>query len=170
MAIIQKGIADTSILNAYSPESDQFEIKLTSKEAVHRLKKAKDRLIGFKIKEDWWYDTNRQLADVRIIGVCPVVSGDTNDEVSDLFWIYYPELRKLLALASIHIENSELIQNLEDVFYFRRFSSLIYRDLSKADYPDEDISNPNEKAINRSNKIEMELLELEMSAWVDQLQ
>ena len=55
-------------------------------------------IIRYEIKEDWFFDKQRSILDVRIIGLSPViystnpVSGDI-DGIENLFWLYFPECR-----------------------------------------------------------------------------
>lgn len=51
----------------------------------------------YKIKEDWFFDKERSVLDVRIIGICPVIyAKDQNGNITgfkELFWLYFPECR-----------------------------------------------------------------------------
>lgn len=55
-------------------------------------------IIRYEIKEDWFFDKQRSVMDVRIIGISPVVYF-RNEETGDimgpknLFWLYFPECR-----------------------------------------------------------------------------
>jgi len=58
------------------------------------------------LKEDWFFDRQHSIMDVRIIGICPVrfytkedqgVDGDAEVRISPVFWIYFPEARRIFA-------------------------------------------------------------------------
>jgi gliding motility associated protien GldN len=55
-----------------------------------------------EIKEVWYFDKQKSTLQVRILGICPirVYKKDTKDTVfvrKRLFWVYYPEIRPVLA-------------------------------------------------------------------------
>jgi gliding motility associated protien GldN len=90
------------------------------------------------VKEDWFFDKHHSQMNVRIIGICPVRvyakeirTGDDDDIEPDmmrtqLFWIYYPEARKVLANAPCYVGESAVSQlSFDDLFLNRRFSSYI---------------------------------------------
>ena len=63
-------------------------------------------VVHYLIKEEWFYDKQRSVMDVRIIGLAPVVevldqnTGDFKG-YKTLFWVYYPEARVRLSTKSI---------------------------------------------------------------------
>ncbi|MDR0692364.1 MAG: gliding motility protein GldN [Prevotellaceae bacterium] len=91
------------------------------------------------VKEDWFFDKHHSQMYVRIIGICPVrvyakeiQTADEEEEVTSdeikkqLFWIYYPDARKVLANTSCFVGESEVTQlSFDDLFQKRRFSSYI---------------------------------------------
>jgi gliding motility associated protien GldN len=90
------------------------------------------------VKEDWFFDKHHSRIDVRIIGICPVRvyakeihTGDEEDIESgvmrtQLFWIYYPEARKVLANAPCYVgENAVSQLSFDELLLNRRFSSYI---------------------------------------------
>ena len=82
------------------------------------------------IKEDWFFDKQRSVLDVRIIGIAPLVEKKNEaGEVtgySPMFWIYFPEARPIFANAEVYnrSSNSER-RTLEDIFWKRQFGSYI---------------------------------------------
>jgi gliding motility associated protien GldN len=91
------------------------------------------------VKEDWFFDKHHSQMDVRIIGICPVrvytkeiQTADEDEEIAaevvkkQLFWIYYPEVRKVLANTPCFVGENEVTQlSFDDLFRKRRFSSYI---------------------------------------------
>jgi hypothetical protein len=61
----------------------------------------------YRIKEEWFFDKQRSVMEVRIIGICPVMDRFTEDGIYDgqvsLFWVYFPEARKILSKAEVYI-------------------------------------------------------------------
>ena len=59
----------------------------------------------YRIKEEWFFDKQRSVMEVRIIGICPVIDRKNEDGVytgeTSLFWVYFPEARKILSKAEV---------------------------------------------------------------------
>jgi gliding motility associated protien GldN len=91
------------------------------------------------VKEDWFFDKHHSQMFVRIIGICPVrvyakeiQTAEEDEEIApemvkkQLFWVYYPDARKVLANAPCFVGESEVTQlSFDDLFQKRRFSSYI---------------------------------------------
>jgi gliding motility associated protien GldN len=88
------------------------------------------------VKEKWFFDKNHSVMKVRIIGICPVRvffrlddQGMPTDEYQQrkTFWVYFPEIRPLLANHEIYnrFNDSQRI-SFDDFFMQRRFSSRIW--------------------------------------------
>ena len=89
-------------------------------------------IIRFRIKEDWFFDKQRGVMEVRIIGICPVAelydqNGDFKGELP-LYWIYFPEIRGLLAQQeTVSRWNDAEQRTYDEMFSKRFFSSYIYK-------------------------------------------
>jgi gliding motility associated protien GldN len=80
------------------------------------------------IKEDWFFDKQRSVLDVRIIGICPLTlkKSETGEILGStpLFWIYYPEARPIFANQEVYMRHNDAERRtLEDIFWKRMFSS-----------------------------------------------
>ena len=61
----------------------------------------------WRLKEEWFFDKQRSVMDVRIIGLAPLQ--EDRDEVtnkllgtfSPIFWVHFPEARKVLINAEV---------------------------------------------------------------------
>ena len=89
----------------------------------------------YMIKEEWYFDKQTSTLNVRIIGICPirefVRAGDNLGEVTrtKLFWLYYPEVRPLLATNLVVNPYNEARQmSFDDVFIKRFFNSYIVQE------------------------------------------
>lgn len=96
---------------------------------------------SYLVKEVWFFDRQRSVLDVRIIGMCPVraVFNQNNNaqEYLKTFWIYYPEARPLLAKSKIYSPFTDVTNiSYDDIFQKRFFSGYIFME-----------SNPYERAI-----------------------
>ena len=123
----------------------------------------------FRIKEDWFFDKQRSVMEVRIIGICPV--RDNIDDKGDvrgndpLFWIYYPEARPILARAEVfNIKNGAEKRSYDDVFLKRLFASYVYKEENVFDRKITDYSQGID-AILESDRIKRELIDFEEELW-----
>ena len=87
-----------------------------------------------RIKEDWIFDKQRSEMQVRIIGICPVRE-DNDPQTGEfrgyepLFWLYYPEIRPILARFEVfNRKNSAHRLSYDQLFLQRRFSSYIIKE------------------------------------------
>lgn len=86
-----------------------------------------------RLKEDWFFDNQRSVQDVRIVGICPIM--DDLDEEGNykgpkpLFWIYFPEARPLFAKTEVFNRfNDAERRTYEDIFWKRMFGSYIIKE------------------------------------------
>ncbi len=91
---------------------------------------------AYLVKELWFFDKQRSVLEVRIIGICPILQYYRPDDVDQetplykkTFWIYYPEARDILASqAAYNPENDLKSITFDDIFQKRFFSSYIYKE------------------------------------------
>jgi gliding motility associated protien GldN len=87
----------------------------------------------FLIKEDWFFDKQKSVLDVRIIGICPLSrdysqSGEFRG-YKRLFWLYFPECRSVFANAEVfNRQNMSERRTFEDIFWKRMFGSYIVKE------------------------------------------
>jgi len=142
-------------ITAYSPISDEFLYPMTYKELMDKLEKPTrerykrpdgtdfDTVITqtfyssdvqrFRIREDWFFDKQRSVFEVRILGISPVIESFTSsgerrgDE--PIFWVYFPECRNILAHNEIfNLKNGSAGRlSYDDAFTKRIFNSYIYK-------------------------------------------
>ena len=83
------------------------------------------------IKEDWFFDKQRSVMDVRIIGIAPLRENkqEGTGEVrgyAPMFWIYFPEARPIFAVEEVYNRNNNTERRtLDDIFWKRQFGSYI---------------------------------------------
>jgi len=92
-----------------------------------------DDVKRYMVKEQWFFDKQTSTMQVRIIGICPIreyiKDGDTamdGIQQKQLFWIYFPEARQLLATHEVfNPYNDAARYSFDDLFMKRRFASFI---------------------------------------------
>lgn len=95
----------------------------------------------WRLKEEWFFDKQRSVMDVRIIGLAPLqedrdeVNGQILGTFSPLFWVYFPEAREILINAEIFnlVKNNAERRTYDDVFWKRMFGSTIVKESSVMD-------------------------------------
>ncbi len=131
-----------------------------------------DKVIAYRLKEDWFFDKQRSVMDVRIIGIAPLVYAvDESGNVRPgnlklpLFWIYYPEARTLLAhTESFNRENDAERRSFDDIFQKRLFSSFITKESNVYDRRIEDYVQ-GVHALLEADRIKMDIVNFEHDMW-----
>jgi len=87
----------------------------------------------YMLKEDWFFDRQKSVLEVRIIGICPIREYTKGDDQtirqSKVFWIYFPEARRVLANHEVFNRyNDAERKTFDDLFFKRRFSSYIVQE------------------------------------------
>ncbi len=183
-------------LNTFSSLSDDFGVPLTFSEAKNVLTKTEEKLIErldgsgiydttkttteigsneiiqYMVKEDWFFDKQRSVMDVRIMGICPMKEERTEEGefkgYKPLFWIYFPEARQLFANAEVfNRRNDQERRTYEDVFWKRMFSSFIYKESNVYDRAIPEYKGPGFTAdgLLESDKIKDEMVNWEHDLW-----
>jgi gliding motility associated protien GldN len=123
----------------------------------------------FRIKEDWFFDKQRSVMEVRIIGICPVRDNLDKNGIfrayEPLFWIYYPEARPILAKAEVfNFKNGAERRSFDDIFWKRLFASYIYKEENVYDRKITDYAQGID-ALLESDRIKRELIDFEEQMW-----
>ncbi len=123
----------------------------------------------FRVKEDWVFDKQRSVFEARILGICPV--RDNYDSYGQwrgydpLFWIYFPDVRKILAQAEVfNQQNNGQRLSYDDLFMKRMFSSYIYKEDNVYDRKIGDYVSGLD-ALLESERIKEEMFRWETDLW-----
>ena len=94
-----------------------------------------DEVKQIMLKEKWFFDKNHSVMKVQIVGICPIrvyAQRDDQDMPTDIilrqqaFWVYFPEVRPILANHEIFNRNNDAQRiSFDDYFWQRRFDSYI---------------------------------------------
>lgn len=193
ISVLLKGLEEGTII-AYSADNDEFTIPLSPAELKKKLVRydtIKERfdpitneprpdtvievkydpasVIQFRIKEDWFFDKQRSVLDVRILGICPVreeydAEGNLKGTRVD-FWIYFPEARNVLAKYEVFNRfNDGQRMSYDDFFLKRFFSSYV---IKASNVYDRYISPTwtGLDALLQSEEIENKIFEFEHDLW-----
>ena len=135
-----------------------------------------------KIKGMWYIDRRDSQMKYRLLGIAamgqdPSLMGQFGpdgqpiagkDELIDLFWVYYPDAREVLA-NSIAFNNKNLSSDIsfDDLLNARRFSTIIYKSdngLGNGVIKDY-IPNDADEQLEESERIKAQILQMESDMW-----
>jgi gliding motility associated protien GldN len=129
----------------------------------------------YLILEQWYFDKQRSRFDSRIIGLCPIrVSQRKDDQGNDteetvkrqIFWVYYPDAREILARHEVLTGNNDLSStSFDDIFLQRRFSGYIYRESNIHDNRAIQDYAHGRDALYESERIKNMIFNLEQDLW-----
>jgi gliding motility associated protien GldN len=192
--VIRKGVLDGSLTAYGNPVmDDEFQLELTPAQAQALMDTFEIKLVPnindpnildstkvplttgtedvvqYWLKEDWFFDKQRSVMDVRIIGIAPVKEG--KDDAGEfrsfkpIFWLYFPACRNYFARHQVfNRQNDAEKRSFEDVFAKRLFSSYIKKE---ANVYNRYISQyaTNIDALIESDNIKEKVFETEHDMW-----
>lgn len=134
-------VADTS----YVDDVETGESKLTIIPGVRK----NFEVTRLMLKEIWYFDKQRAMMEVRIVGLCPIRMAPpkvaNGEEVADateekelvpkkLLWVYFPAIRPILANHEVFNPfNDAERRTFDDIFFKRRFNSYIFQETNVYD-------------------------------------
>jgi gliding motility associated protien GldN len=127
----------------------------------------------FMVKEEWFFDKHTSTLETRIIGICPIQEYYRDEDINrqnvqrrQVFWIYYPESRDLLANhAVINPNNTAQNMSFDDLFIKRKFNSYVVKESNV--YNNRAVSQylSGRNAMLESKRIEQEIFKFEQDLW-----
>tara|TARA_B100000683_G_scaffold243936_1_gene253741 strand:- start:33 stop:863 length:831 start_codon:yes stop_codon:yes gene_type:complete len=144
-------------------------ITLEEKYEVIEKKLNREHIKKYRIKEDWIFDKQLSSLYVRILGIAPILAkyDENGNYIADIlmFWIYYPELRKILVNKEVFnpMNDSQLL-SWDDIFEMRLFSSKITKVSNVWDRRISDYATGVD-AMLEHDRVRQELFEYEHDLW-----
>lgn len=123
------------------------------------------RVLKYRLKEDWVFDNQRSVMEVRIIGIAAYEYIEDKEAYRELFWVYFPSCREALAkAAAFNPRNDNEFRSFDELFMKRDFSSLIIKESNVYDrYIME--YNKGIDALTEAEGIKMDLFDWEHDLW-----
>ena len=124
-----------------------------------------------EIKEVWYFDKQTSTLQVRILGLCPirVYKKDPKDSTfvkKRLFWVYYPEIRPLLAKnESLNGFNGARSLSFDDLFLTRKFDGYIVKEENTYNNRSIEQYATGEYAAKESERIKNSIFNYEQDLW-----
>jgi hypothetical protein len=137
-------------------------------------------IVAYDLKEDWFFDKERSVMDVRILGISPVIykappaftmrsapnnNNEGNGTLQNLFWLYFPHCRFVFNnYFAYNTKNDAQWMSFDDVFWKRQFSSYIFKESNVFDRKIESYRTGLD-ALHESNRITEEIRTIEHDVW-----
>ncbi|HKR05350.1 MAG TPA: gliding motility protein GldN [Bacteroidia bacterium] len=133
---------------------------------------SRDKIVAYRIKEEWFFDKQRSVMDVRIIGIAPLFyevdeKGNQREGAKKVptFWIYFPEIRGLLAQTEcFNPHNDAERRTYDDIFQKRMFASYIMKESNVFDRRIEEYRQGMD-ALVESERIKTDITNMEHDLW-----
>ena len=182
--VLKENIVNQNITKLYFNRNDNFKDPMTYNDVMEviylnevingvamkpEVLKSID-ISAYRIKGMWYFDKRQGEMRYRLLGIMPVgknIKDDDGKNNTDLFWIWYPSIRKILhkELVFNDINNANRI-SFDQLLVSRRFSSYIYKeDNIYGDRSIKDYKKPGLESILESERIRKELLDFEQDMW-----
>lgn len=190
--ILKQGVEEGTI-TAYDAQDAQFTVPLTKTEVEDILSEENtftdidletglerevtttsyiraSQIAKYWVKEDWFFDRERSVMEVRIIGLLPIINAlDENGNVrgpQGLFWVYYPEARYVLANQEVYNrENDGARLTFADLFRKRIFNSYIRQETNVYDNRPVSEYTSGVETLLEARRIEEEIVYFEHDLW-----
>jgi hypothetical protein len=128
-----------------------------------------DKIVKYRVKEDWFFDEETSTMMVRVIGIAPIMedydaSGNYRGDMT-MYWLYYPDLRPILANYEVYNPKNDAVRmSWEDVFEARFFESYIYKESNVYDRGIQEYATGMD-ALLVSDAVKQQMFEYEHDLW-----
>ena len=182
--ILKENIINKRITELYFDRNDNFKDKMSFSdvmevvsftELINGVQTPAEELksidiTAYRIKGMWYFDKRQGEMKYRLLGLMPVgknLKDDDGKNKTDLFWIWYPSVRKILHEEKVfNDKNNASSISFDQLLVSRRFSSFIYKeDNVYGDRSIKDYKAPGLESILESQRIKKEILDFEQDMW-----
>lgn len=119
----------------------------------------------YRLKEDWFFDKQKSVMEVRIIGMGVYTYDEEKEADRELFWIYFPACRPLFAQHEVYnTKNDAERRTFEDIFWKRQFNSNIVKETNVYDRGINEYSKGID-ALLENDRIKKDIFQYEHDLW-----
>ena len=128
-----------------------------------------DKIVKFRVKEDWFFDEETSTMMCRVIGLAPIMedydaSGNYRGDMT-MYWVYYPDLRNTLSKFEVYNPKNDAVRlSWDDLFEARLFESYIYKESNVYDRNIQEYATGMD-ALLESERVKNELFVMEHDLW-----
>ncbi len=126
-----------------------------------------ENFCGLDVKEDWFFDKQKSVLEVRIIGlgIGTLLKGKEDLGCNNMFWVYFPSCRPYFAKHEVfNTKNDSERRTYEDIFWKRQFNSVVTKETNVFDRSIENYSKGLD-ALLESDRIKMDIFRWEHDLW-----
>lgn len=163
ISAVRNKIRETGEINevTYDEEGNQRETTRAVTDSVSFL----NRVTKVRILEDWYMNKQNSNLEVRIVAMGFYEFLPDKDAYKELFWVYFPALRKQLSKYRVfNGKNNGDYSSFDDLFLRREFSSLIVKENNVYDRSISEYCNGID-ALLESDRIKYEIFKMEQDWW-----
>ena len=111
-------------------EGNEFTTSVWSCDSTSIFRKIR----AYKLKEDWFFDKQKSVLEVRIIGLGVFTYDEEKEAMKEEFWLYFPSCRQVFAKHEVYnAKNDSERRTFEDIFWKRQFTSTITKETNVYD-------------------------------------
>ena len=142
-------------------------------EAADTLWYTSKDIVQYRMKEDWFFDKERSVLDVRILAIAPVVytksiDANGNENISgtkELFWLYFPHCRYVFNnFFTYNDKNDSQWMSFDDLFWKRKFNAVAYKTSNTFDRKIEEYKTGVD-ALYEAQRIKDDIRTIEHDVW-----
>ena len=139
-------------------------------EVVTRVYKCDSTLIyqnvtKIRLKEDWFFDKQKSVLEVRILGLCAMKYDEGKDIYTEVFWVYFPSCRQALASNEVfNTKNDAERRTFDDIFFKRQFNSFSIKETNVYDRNIGEYAKGID-ALLESDRIKNDIFQFEHDLW-----
>jgi gliding motility associated protien GldN len=128
-----------------------------------------NKIIKYRVKEVWFFDTKTSSMKVRILAIAPVMedydaAGNYRGDMT-MYWVPYASIRNLLTKNEVYNpQNDTQHFSWDDLFEMRKFESYIYKESNVFDRSINEYTAGVDAQIE-SERIKQEIFEKEHDMW-----
>ena len=126
-----------------------------------------ENFVDLDIKEDWFFDKQKSVLEVRILGlgINALKPGKEENGPESQFWVYFPNCRRFFARYEVYnSKNDSERRTFEDIFWKRQFSSRATKESNVFDR-DIELYSKGIDALLESDRIKNDIFRWEHDLW-----
>lgn len=167
----KSAIRDKMVIKADSVDQEQFDAEGNS--FTIKVAGAIDstwiyeNFCEIEVKEDWFFDRQKSVLEVRIIGLGfnVMLKGKEDLGCNSFFYVYFPACRPFFAKHEVfNAKNDSERRTFEDIFWKRQFASTVKKESNVFDRKVESYSKGLD-ALLESDRIKGDIFRLEHDLW-----
>jgi gliding motility associated protien GldN len=119
----------------------------------------------YQLKEDWFFDRQKSVLEVRIIGMGVFTYDEEKEAPREQFWVYFPACRPFFAKHEVYNpKNDSERRTFEDIFWKRQFGSKIVKETNVYDRNVQEYSKGIDELLE-SDRIKNDIFRWEHDLW-----